>query len=97
MRSSVGREVMNSAKGQRSERDRDGRGNDPRNRGPKLGRPSSANTNVKGERNTKAKLKAKNNSGTRLLQCVFFRFTSFQLRLSFWISMASRNGFSKPS
>ncbi|GJV55341.1 hypothetical protein Tco_1456346 [Tanacetum coccineum] len=54
MPSSVGRAVMKSAKGKRSERDRDGKGN-----GPKLGRPSSANANVKGERKTKAKLKQK--------------------------------------
>ncbi|PWA87199.1 hypothetical protein CTI12_AA064260 [Artemisia annua] len=59
MPSSVGRAVMNSAKGKRSERDRDGKGNGPRNGGPKLGRPSSANANVKGERKTKAKLKQK--------------------------------------
>nr|GEX67011.1 berberine/berberine-like protein [Tanacetum cinerariifolium] len=51
MPSSVGRAVMKSAKGKRSERDRNG--------GPKLGRPSSANANIKGERKTKAKLKQK--------------------------------------
>lgn len=49
MPSAVGRAVMNSAKGKRSEVL-------SRNGGPKIGRPAS---NVKGERKTKAKLKQK--------------------------------------
>ncbi|KAJ9551270.1 hypothetical protein OSB04_015315 [Centaurea solstitialis] len=49
--SAVGRAIMNSAKGKRSDRDILSR-----NGGPKIGRPAS---NVKGERKTKAKLKQK--------------------------------------
>jgi hypothetical protein len=56
MYSSVGKFVMNGAKWKRNERDIDGKGNGPINGGPKVGRTSSANTNVKGEKKTKAKL-----------------------------------------
>lgn len=50
--------ILNSAKGKRSERDREGKGSSlSRNGGPKIGRPASGN--VKGERKNKAKLKQK--------------------------------------
>lgn len=55
--SGFGATILNNAKGKRSERDRDGKGNDIISRnGPfKIGRPTS----VKGERKTKTKLKQK--------------------------------------
>nr|XP_043620428.1 uncharacterized protein LOC122592297 isoform X2 [Erigeron canadensis] len=54
----IGTKILNSAKGKRSERDREGKGNGlSRNGGPKIGRP--ATVNVKGERKNKTKLKQK--------------------------------------
>ncbi|KAK9055590.1 hypothetical protein SSX86_026674 [Deinandra increscens subsp. villosa] len=56
--SGFGTTIINSAKGKRSERDREGKGNSlSRNGGPKIGRPTSGN--AKGERKNKAKLKQK--------------------------------------
>lgn len=54
----IGAPILNSAKGKRSERDREGKGNGlSRNGGPRIGRPASVN--VKGERKNKSKLKQK--------------------------------------
>lgn len=55
--SGFGATILNSAKGKRSERDREGKGSGviSRNGPPKIGRPAS----VKGERKTKTKLKQK--------------------------------------
>ncbi|KAJ9548103.1 hypothetical protein OSB04_020646 [Centaurea solstitialis] len=54
----IGTTILNSAKGKRSDRDREGKGNGlSRNGAPKLGRPASGS--VKGERKTKTKLKQK--------------------------------------
>ncbi|CAB4318576.1 unnamed protein product [Prunus armeniaca] len=57
----IGSSLSSSAKGKRSERDRDGKGHNrevlPRNGTPKIGRP--ALSNVKGERKTKTKPKQK--------------------------------------
>ncbi|KAI3801210.1 hypothetical protein L1987_29314 [Smallanthus sonchifolius] len=56
--SGFGTTILNSAKGKRSERDREGKGSGlSRNGGPKIGRPVSGN--VKGERKNKTKLKQK--------------------------------------
>ncbi|PQP99823.1 uncharacterized protein Pyn_32951 [Prunus yedoensis var. nudiflora] len=59
--SGIGSSLSSSAKGKRSERDRDGKGHNrevlPRNGTPKIGRP--ALSNVKGERKTKTKPKQK--------------------------------------
>ncbi|KAI3694420.1 hypothetical protein L1987_77385 [Smallanthus sonchifolius] len=56
--SGIGTTILNSAKGKRSERDREGKGNGlSRNGGPEVGRPASGN--VKGERKNKMKLKQK--------------------------------------
>lgn len=57
--SGIGTMILNSAKGKRSERDREGKGNGlSRNGGPKIGRPVGTG-NVKGERKNKAKIKQK--------------------------------------
>ncbi|KVI12220.1 hypothetical protein Ccrd_009354 [Cynara cardunculus var. scolymus] len=59
--SGIGTTILNSAKGKRSDRDREGKGNGrevlSRNGAPKIGRPASGN--VKGERKAKTKLKQK--------------------------------------
>ncbi|XP_076906813.1 uncharacterized protein LOC143563060 isoform X1 [Bidens hawaiensis] len=56
--SGIGTKIINSVKGKRSERDRDGKVNGlSRNGGPKVGRPASVN--VKGERKNKTKPKQK--------------------------------------
>ncbi|KAF5812127.1 hypothetical protein HanXRQr2_Chr04g0189111 [Helianthus annuus] len=56
--SGFGTTILNTAKGKRSERDREGKGNGlSRNGGPKVGRPASGN--AKGERKNKTKLKQK--------------------------------------
>ncbi|XP_071696844.1 uncharacterized protein [Rutidosis leptorrhynchoides] len=56
--SGIGTTILNSAKGKRSGRDREGKGNGlSKNGGPKIGRPTSGN--VKGERKNKTKPKLK--------------------------------------
>ncbi|XP_076896774.1 uncharacterized protein LOC143549876 [Bidens hawaiensis] len=56
--SGFGATILNSAKGKRSERDREGKVNGlSKNGGPKVGRPASGN--IKGERKNKTKLKQK--------------------------------------